>query len=67
MIKLIAKSNRKKIRLVRVFNPILRMGGSKLELINKVFGNLVYEQGMSSYKKNYQIRNLEDSIFATEN
>lgn len=66
MIRLIAKYHRKKIRLVRVFNPSLRAIGLKMELINKVFGNLVYEQEISFYRINYQIKNLQDSIFATE-
>jgi nucleoside-diphosphate-sugar epimerase len=66
MVKLIAEVHGKKIRLVKIFNPVLRLLGSKIRLINKVFGNLVYEQSMSEYKVDYQIRGLRESIKLTE-
>lgn len=66
MVKLIAKVHGKKIRLVKVFNGILKLMSYKLAIINKVFGNLVYDQRLSDYKDNYQIRDLKDSIKATE-
>nr|WP_321302574.1 NAD-dependent epimerase/dehydratase family protein [uncultured Trichococcus sp.] len=66
MIRLIAKTHKKNIRLVKVFNPSLRAMGLKMGLINKVFGNLVYAQEISFYKINYQVRNLQDSIVSTE-
>ena len=40
--------------------------GVKIGLINKVFGNLVYDQKMSEYKVNYRIRDLRESIVLTE-
>ncbi|QXN87163.1 NAD-dependent epimerase/dehydratase family protein [Tetragenococcus halophilus] len=66
MVVLIANNSGKKLRLTRSFNPVIRKL-MKLELINKVFGNLVYEKKMSIYKDKYQIRNLEESIKLTEN
>ncbi|WP_249869221.1 NAD-dependent epimerase/dehydratase family protein [Oceanobacillus saliphilus] len=67
MVRLIAEANGKKIKLVKVFNLILMIIGRKLGIINKVFGNLVYEQSMSQYNKgNYQIRDLRKSIMLTE-
>lgn len=67
MVRLIAEVNGKKIKLVKVFNLILMIIGRKLGIINKVFGNLVYEQSMSQYNKgNYQIRDLRQSIMLTE-
>lgn len=66
MVKLIAEANGKKINLVENFNFVLKILGLKLKIINKVFGNLVYEQSMSDYKENYRIRSLRESIFLTE-
>jgi len=66
MVRLIAEVHGKKVKLVKVFNPLLRLLGSKQGLINKVFGNLVYEQNMSKYKVDYQIRDLRKSIELTE-
>ena len=66
MVKIIAEIHGKKIKLTKLFNPILNVMGLKLGIINKVFGNLVYEKSMSEYKKNYQIRNLQKTIEMTE-
>lgn len=66
MVKLIAEVHGKKIRLVKVFNGIIKMMSNKSILINKVFGNLVYDHSMSKYKVNYQVRDMKDSIEATE-
>jgi nucleoside-diphosphate-sugar epimerase len=66
MVKLIAEVHGKKIILTKVFNPALRALGMKIGLINKVFGNLVYDQSMSSYKVNYQVRDLRETIEMTE-
>lgn len=37
-----------------------------INLVNKVFGNLVYDKSMSTYKMNYQIMDLKSSIKITE-
>lgn len=66
MVRLIAEVHGKKIRLTKIFNPVLRLVGLKVGLINKVFGNLVYEKSMSDYKVNYRIRDLRESIELTE-
>lgn len=66
MVKLIAEVHGKKIRLTKVFNPILRLMFG-MGVVNKVFGNLVYEQSMSDYDKaNYRIREFRQSIELTE-
>lgn len=67
MVKLIAEANGKKIRLVKVFNGILKLMALKVGLLNKVFGNLIYEQGMSDYKENYRIRDLQESVQNSNN
>ncbi len=66
MVKMIAEAHGKKIWLTKIFNPMLKLLGSKVGLINKVFGNLVYERSLSDYKVNYQLRNFQESIRAAE-
>jgi nucleoside-diphosphate-sugar epimerase len=66
LVKLIAEVHGKKVRFAKVFNRILSLASGKVEIINKVFGNLVYEHDMSTYKDNYRIIDLRESIIATE-
>lgn len=66
MVKLIGEVHKKKIRLVKLFNPILKFFGKYINIYNKVFGNMVYHQSMSNYKNDYQLRDLKESIFMTE-
>lgn len=65
MVKLIAEINEKELRFTRVFNPIIKFLITKSILINKVFGNLIYDQNISRYKEDYQIRSLRESIELT--
>ncbi|UTR12128.1 NAD-dependent epimerase/dehydratase family protein [Evansella sp. LMS18] len=66
MVKLISEARGKKIRLIKLFNPLLGILGRKVGIINKMFGSLIYEQSLSDYKKNYIVRNFKESIFETE-
>lgn len=66
MVRLIAEAHGKKIKLVKIFNPILKAVEIKVDIVKKVFGNLVYEKSISNYKEDYQIRNLKASIYETE-
>lgn len=66
MVKLIAEAHGREIRLVKVFNPIIRLMSGKIGIINRVFGSLIYEENMSLYKENYRIRSLKESILLTE-
>lgn len=70
MVSAIAKAHGRKVRTIKVFNFFLRMmgksGGKIGGLVNKAFGNMVYEQSMSAYKERYQVYNFEESIQATE-
>ncbi len=66
MVRLIAEAHGKKIRLTKVFNPVLKLMYGRVGIVNKVFGNLVYEKSMGDYKVNFQIRDLQESIMATE-
>ncbi|MBP1950569.1 NAD-dependent epimerase/dehydratase family protein [Virgibacillus litoralis] len=66
MVKLIANAHGKKIRLTKIFNPLLRVMAENVGLINKVFGSLVYEKSMSDYKEDYRNRDLKETIELTE-
>lgn len=66
MVRLIAQTHGKRIRLTKIFNLLLKLMGNFMSVINKAFGNLVYEQSMSDYKENYRVRNLKDSIKLSE-
>lgn len=66
MVKLIGEVHGRKIKTTKLFNPILRLGFNH-SIVNKAFGNLVYEKSVSRYDKaNYQIRDLKESIQLTE-
>jgi UDP-glucose 4-epimerase len=66
MVKLIAEAHGKKIRLTKVFNGIIKFMVGRVGIINKLFGNLVYEKRVSDYKENYRIRDLRETIRVTE-
>lgn len=66
MVKTIAEVHGRKIRLTKLFNPILTLLINKINLVNKVFGNLAFKQEISEYKQNYRIRNFKTSIELTE-
>lgn len=70
MVKLISEANGKKICLWKICNPLIlligKLPGSLGAIVNKAFGNLVYEKCMSEYKENYAINTLEESIIKTE-
>lgn len=63
----IAAIHGKKIYLTRCFNPILKLMGRFTGIVNKAFGNFVFEKSMSVYDKgDYQIRDFAESIKLTE-
>ena len=66
MVKMIGHTHNKKVRLVKGFTWVLKIMGLFIGLINKAFGNLVYDQNMSQYKQKYQKFTLIESIEATE-
>ena len=66
LVKTIADVHGKKIWMTKLFNPVLRLMFG-IGIVNKVFGNLVYEKSMSDYDKaNYRIRTFKESIELTE-
>ena len=66
MVKTIAEVHGRKIRMTKIFNPVLkRMFG--FDVVNKAFGNLVYEMDMSEYGKGeYRVRGFRETIELTE-
>lgn len=67
MVRLVAEVHGKRIKLVKIFNPILRLMSGRIGFVNKVFGNFVYDKKISVYKKQpYCLVNLTESIKKTE-
>lgn len=70
MVRLIAATHNKKIRLIKISNPFLKLagtlGGKLGGVVNKAFGNLTYDYEMSVYREDYQIYGFEESVRMTE-
>lgn len=64
MVKIIAEVHGKKLRVTRLFNPLFKV--FKLNVVNKVFGDLVYDKDLSTYEKGYNVKDLLASIRETE-
>ncbi|NLJ70784.1 MAG: NAD-dependent epimerase/dehydratase family protein [Clostridiaceae bacterium] len=61
-IKEIANQSGKTIKLTTIFNPIIRFFSGKIKLINKVFGNLVYDKDVSQIGCEYNVCDFKTSI-----
>lgn len=66
LVKMIAAAHGKKIRLVRGFGWLLRAMSHCIGLVNKAFGCLSYEPGMSEYHTQYRAKSLAESIILSE-
>lgn len=71
LVKEIAMISNHKIKVARLFNPFVWIAGKipgKISgLVNKAFGNMVYEKNMSKcFGGRYQIRSFKESIKITE-
>lgn len=64
MVRLIAAIHGKKIIMTKLFNPSLSL--LNVSIVNKVFGDLVYEKSMSEYTSDYGVYEFEESIKMTE-
>jgi len=64
MVKYIAEVHGKKIHMTKLFNPLLRV--LKMSTVNKVFGDLVYENEMSEYSTSYANIDFITTIRLTE-
>lgn len=70
MVQEIAAAHGKKVRLLKVMNPLvalaLRMPGRIGVMADKAFGSLAYDQGMSGDMDRYCLYDLRESICKTE-
>ena len=66
MVQTIAEVCGRKVLLTRLFNPALRLLGKKVNFVNKVFGNLVYDPSLSGDINSYQTCDFKESIRKTE-
>lgn len=66
MVKHIAYVHGKDIKLVKIFNFILKPMIGKVGIVNKAFGNLTYDMSISRYKEDYQVKSLKETIEVTE-
>lgn len=70
MVRVIAEAKGKRIYLWKIFHPFLLLmgylGGKPGNLINKAFGNMTYDKGLSRYKEEYRIYGFEESVYLTE-
>lgn len=66
MVKLIAKTCGGGIYSTKIFNIFIKILSKKINLVNKVFGNFVYDKSLSKYKQDYWVVDFEESIRRTE-
>lgn len=66
LVQLIARTHGKNIIIVPCLGLALKIMSKFTGLVDKAFGSLTYDQGMSSYKQEYRLYSLEDSIRLTE-
>lgn len=66
MVRMIAEAYGEKMRFVRGFTWVLKLMSHFTGLVNKAFGNFVYDKSLSEYQQNYQLINLADSIHFKE-
>ena len=66
LVKMISQAHGKKILVIPGFTWALKLLSHCTGLVNKAFGSLSYEQGMSCYSASYCIMSLADSISITE-
>src|SRR5699024_7083400 len=65
MVKIISEVYNKRLFQTRLFNPIIKRL-TRINLVNKVFGNLVYDKKLSDYQDNFNIRKFKETIENTE-
>ena len=66
LVKMIAEVHGKRARLVKGFGWALKILSHVTPVVNKAFGSLRYDMGMSGYMANYKINTLNESIVKTE-
>lgn len=64
LVRMIAEARGKKVYLFKGFAWLMKL--IRISLIDKAFGNLTYDQNMSVYSANYNLKELKASIIETE-
>ena len=67
LVKMIAEAHGKRVRLVKGFGWAMKLLSYVTPVVNKAFGSLQYETGMSVYRREYANITLIESIKLTEN
>lgn len=62
LVRLAAEQQGKKILFTRLFNPLIYLLVSRVNVVNKMFGNLVYDVSDSSYHREYIVQEFKDTI-----
>lgn len=66
LVRMISEVHGEKIKTTKIFNPLIKLFRGLIGIINKVFGDLVYDKSISEYKENYCINDFKESIIKTE-
>ncbi|WP_332628468.1 NAD-dependent epimerase/dehydratase family protein [Halalkalibacter flavus] len=66
LVRLIGEAHGKQVKLTKVFNPLIKPLIGRVEILNKLFGNLKYDHEISGYKDDYIVKSFVDSIKHTE-
>ena len=64
MAKMIAYEHGKRLLMIKFLNPTIK--GLKIKLFLKIFGDLVYDKNISTYNKEYCVRDFRSSISRSE-
>lgn len=65
MVKIIAETHDRRLSLIKLFNPFIKL--FKIQTVNKVFGDLVYDKTLSGSARDYNVVDFRTSIEMTEN
>jgi UDP-glucose 4-epimerase len=65
LIREIARARGERIKLTRLFNPVLRLMG-KAGFLRRALGGIAYEMAMSAYPRAYRVADFSESIRRTE-
>lgn len=66
MVSLIAHANGRDILMVKGFGWALKLLRPVTAMVDKAFGSLCYDGEISSYPRNYCVKNLQESVMETE-
>jgi len=67
LVELITKANSKRVHLSKTLALIIKLLGNRVNVVKKLFGNLVFDKSLSSYRDyNYSLTSFEKSIYICE-